>query len=69
MPRGRTVPPAMASTLLPCRPMAEDNQHEVSKKVVYEHVSSSSTGTSATAWIIIGVLALALIIYIVMQMT
>ena len=60
----------MASTLLLFPPMAEpENQHEVSKKVVYETVSSSSTGNSATAWIIIGVLALALIIYIVMRMT
>ncbi len=55
----------MASTLLPPTSMAdEDNKDEVSRKVVYEHVSSTSTGTSATAWIIIGVLALALIIYI-----
>lgn len=55
----------MASALLPRKSMAdEDNKDEVSRKVVYEHVSSTSTGTSATAWIIIGVLALALIIYI-----
>lgn len=55
----------MASTLLPPTSMAdEDNKDEVSRKVVYEHVSSTSTGTSATAWIIIGVLAIALIIYI-----
>ena len=46
----------------------EDNKDEVSRKVVYEHVSSTSTGTSATAWIIIGVLALALIIYILTRM-
>lgn len=60
----------MALTLLPTTGMAEpDNEHEVSRKVVYEHVSSSSSGNSATAWIIIGVLALALIIYIVMRMT
>ena len=59
----------MASTLLPRTSMAdEDNKDEVSRKVVYEHVSSTSTGTSATAWIIIGVLALALIIYILTRM-
>ena len=59
----------MASTLLLRTSMAdEDNKDEVSRKVVYEHVSSTSTGTSATAWIIIGVLALALIIYILTRM-
>ena len=46
-----------------------DNENEVSRKVVYESVSSSSTGTSVTAWVIIGIVALALIIYIVMQMS
>lgn len=55
----------MAPTLLPPTSMAdEDNKEEVSRKVVYEHVSSTSTGTSATAWIIIGVLAIALLAYI-----
>jgi hypothetical protein len=42
----------------------EDNKDEVSRKVVYEHVSSTSTGTSATAWIIIAVIAIALIAFI-----
>lgn len=55
----------MASTLLPPTSMDdEDNKDEVSRKVVYEHVSSTSTGNSATAWIIIGVLAIALLAYI-----
>lgn len=55
----------MASTLLPLMSMAdEDNKDEVSRKVVYEHVSSTSTGTSATAWIIIAVIAIALIAFI-----
>lgn len=60
----------MASRLLLPKSMAdEDNKDEVSRKVVYEHVSSTSTGTSATAWIIIGVLALALLIYILTRIT
>lgn len=60
----------MAPGLLLLKSMAdEDNKDEVSRKVVYEHVSSTSTGTSATAWIIIGVLALALLIYILTRIT
>lgn len=62
--------PAMASPLLLPGGMAEpESQNEVSRKVVYETTSSSSTGTSVTAWVIIGVLALALILYIVMKLT
>ncbi|HUP46698.1 MAG TPA: hypothetical protein VM779_14420 [Thermoanaerobaculia bacterium] len=46
-----------------------ESEHQVSKKVVYEQVSSTSSGNSVAAWIIIGVLAIALIAYIVMRMT
>ncbi|HUP48230.1 MAG TPA: hypothetical protein VNA04_05505 [Thermoanaerobaculia bacterium] len=50
--------------------MAEpENEHQVSRKVVYEHVSSTSTGTSVAAWVIIAVLALGLIIYILVRIT
>ena len=71
---GRGVRPLrpifMAPALLQLMRMEEpETQHEVSRKVVYEHVSSSFTGTSVTAWVIIGVLALALIIFIVMKLT
>lgn len=45
----------------------EPEQHEVSRKVVYEHVSSTSKGTSAVAWVIIAVLAVALVAYILLQ--
>ena len=60
----------MALPLLRAHPMAEpeNEQHEVSRKVVYETVSSSSTKNSAAAWIIIGIVALALVVFIVMQM-
>ena len=46
----------------------DNEQHEVSRKVVYETVSSSSTKNSAVAWVIIGIVALALVVFIVMQM-
>ncbi|HEU4521693.1 MAG TPA: hypothetical protein VFT12_06805 [Thermoanaerobaculia bacterium] len=50
--------------------MAEpETEHEVSRKVVYEHVSSSSSGTSVAAWVIIGILAIALIAYILVRIT
>ena len=47
----------------------EPERDEVSRKVVYETVSSSSTKNSVAAWVIIGVLALALIVYILMRIT
>lgn len=45
--------------------MAEpDNGDRVERRVVVENVSSTSTKNSAVAWIIIGVVAVALIIFI-----
>ncbi len=41
-----------------------DSGDRVERKVVVESVSSTSTNNSATAWIIIGVVAVALIIFI-----
>ena len=50
--------------------MAEpETENQVSRKVVYETVSSSSTKNSVAAWVIIGVLALGLIVYILMRIT
>lgn len=41
-----------------------DNGDRVERKVVVESVSSTSTKNSAVAWIIIGIAAVALIIFI-----
>lgn len=46
---------------------SHDEQH-VERKVVYETVSNTSTKNSAVGWIIIAVLAVALIGYILMRM-
>ncbi len=46
-----------------------ETEHQVSRKVVYESVNSSSTKNSIAAWVIIGVLALGLIVYILTQIT
>lgn len=49
--------------------MAEpENEHQVSRKVVVEQVSSSSTSNSVVAWVIIAVLAVALIAYIFLKL-
>jgi hypothetical protein len=48
--------------------MAEPENEQVSKKVVYEHVSSTSSGNSVAAWVIIGIVAVALIVFIAMRM-
>ena len=48
--------------------MAEpENEHQVSRKVVYEQVSSTSTSNSAVAWVIIAVIAIALLAYIFLR--
>ena len=50
--------------------MAEtDNEQHVERKVVYETVSASTTKNSAAAWIIIAILAVALIAFILTRMT
>jgi hypothetical protein len=59
----------MALPLLIPKAMAEpESEHQVSKKVVYEQVSSTSTKSSAAAWIIIAIVAVALIAYILTRM-
>ena len=58
----------MASPLLLTSIMAEpENEHQVSRKVVYEQVSSTSTSNSAVAWVIIAVIAIALLAYIFLR--
>ena len=42
-------------------------EHHVEKKVVVESSSSTSSSNSVVAWVIIGVLAVALIIYILVR--
>ena len=50
--------------------MAEsDNEERVERRVVVENVSSTSTRNSAVAWIIIGIVAVALIIFILTRIT
>lgn len=48
--------------------MAEPEGDRAERKVVVETVTSTSTKNSAVAWIIIGILAAALVIYILMHM-
>lgn len=48
--------------------MAEPEQQDrIERKVVYENVTSSSAGNHLAAWIIIGVVAIALIVYILVH--
>ena len=49
-------------------PEPEDNEQHVERKVVYETVSSSSTRSSAITIAVVAVIALALVVWIVMQM-
>jgi hypothetical protein len=46
----------------------EDSEHHVERRVVYETVSSSSTRSSAITIGIVALIAVALIVWIVMQM-
>ncbi|MGZ5492046.1 MAG: hypothetical protein ACXW3E_00370 [Thermoanaerobaculia bacterium] len=48
--------------------MAEQDGDRAERKVVVETVTSTSTKNSAAAWIIIGIVALGLIVYILMHM-
>lgn len=48
--------------------MAEPENDQVQRKTVVENVTTTSTRNSATAWIIIGILAVALIAYILVHM-
>ena len=58
------APPLLA---LPSMPEPEDNESHVERKVVYETVSSSSSRSSGITIAVIAVVALALIVWIVMQ--
>jgi hypothetical protein len=58
----------MAPPLLHRLSMAEPDNDHVARKVVVENVSSTTTRNSAAAWIIIGILAVALIAYIFVHM-
>ncbi len=49
-------------------PEPEDSEHHAERRVVYETVSTSSTKSSAITIGIIVVIALALIVWVVMQM-
>lgn len=50
--------------------MAEsDNEDRVQRRVVVENVTSTSTRNSAVAWVIIGIVAIALIIFILTRIT
>ena len=48
--------------------MAEPDNDQVQRKVVVENVTTTSTRNSAAAWIIIGIVAVALIVYILMHL-
>ncbi|HEX7831605.1 MAG TPA: hypothetical protein VF787_18260 [Thermoanaerobaculia bacterium] len=49
-------------------PEPENNDDNVERRVVYETVSSSSTRSSGVTIAIVAVIAIALVIWIVMQM-
>lgn len=58
----------MALPLLFLFSMAEpEEQQHVERKVVYENVTETTTRNSAAAWIIIAVVAIALIVYILVH--
>ncbi len=48
--------------------MAEPESDHVERKVVVENVTTTSTRNSAAAWVIIGIVAVGLIIYILVHM-
>lgn len=58
----------MAPPLLHLLSMAEPENDSVQRKVVVENVTTTSSRNSAAAWIIIGILAVALIVYILVHM-
>jgi hypothetical protein len=59
---------AVAPPLLHRLSMAEPEIDHVERKVVVENVTTTSTRNSAVAWIIIGIVAVALIVYILVHM-
>ena len=63
------VNPRQAQPLLPTLTMSQPpEEHHVERKVVYENVSTTSTKNSAVAWVIIGLLAVGLVVFILMRM-
>lgn len=58
----------MAPALLHLQSMAEPENDRVERKVVVENVTTTSTRNSVAAWVIIGVIALALIIFILVRL-
>ena len=59
----------MAPALLLSRVMPEpENEEHLERKVVYETVSSSSTKMSGVTIAVIAVIAIALIVWVIMQM-
>ncbi len=48
--------------------MAEPQDDSVQRKVIVENVTTTSTRNSAAAWIIIGIVAIALIVYILVHL-
>lgn len=57
----------MAPRLLHRLSMAEPENDHIERKVVVENVTSTTTRNSVAAWIIIGILAVALIAYILVH--
>jgi hypothetical protein len=57
----------MAPRLLHLLRMAEPENEHVERKVVVENVTTTTTRNSAMAWIIIGIAAVALIVYILVH--
>ncbi len=66
---GRGRPHSTLGTLVALQSgMAEpENEERAERRVVVESVTSTTTRNSAVAWIIIGVLAIALIVYILIR--
>jgi uncharacterized protein HemX len=46
----------------------EPAEHHMERRVVYETVSSSSSKTTAVTYVLVAVIAIALIVWVVMQM-
>ena len=53
---------------MPETPEHKESDEHIERHVVYETVSSTSTRSNVVTFVIIGVIAIALIIWVVMQM-
>ena len=62
------TPPVMPEPTEPPTIEAQDNEEHVERRVVYETRSSSSSRSSAITMIVVVLIALALIVWVVMQM-